>query len=382
MPSDPRIDSRVIYNRIRRWFARNARALPWRGDTDPYRIWISEVMLVQTTVSVAMARYPRFLRRFPTLQSLASARLDSVLKEWEGLGYYHRARYLYQAARDIKAKHNGNFPRTYKAIRVLPGVGDYVAAAVSNFCFGARIPAIDANVARVAARLFGIHGDVRSSGVRRKVHQVLSELMALGNGAVWTDGLIEIGALICSPRTPRCDRCPLAPHCEAFRRGTQGSLGLPGERPSRRTVAVACGIIRRPDGRILIAQRPPHGLLPGLWEFPGGKRKGSESLSETCRREIREELGISVAVGQRCLVIRHAYSHYTVRLHVFECRYRSGIPKAIGCQKWRWVRPGDLSRFAFPTANRAIIRQINGSESQKSPRHARAGISTETSPPP
>jgi A/G-specific adenine glycosylase len=343
---------------LQRWFDRHARSLPWRGETDPYRIWISEIMLVQTTAAVAIKRYPRFLKRFPTLKSLARAQLDAVLKEWEGLGYYHRARFLHQAARVIAKEHRGRFPSTYEEIRALPGVGDYCAGAIYNFSFGGRAVAVDANIARVAARFFKIPGDVRSSGARAAIHRRLTELMTAGRGAIWTDGLIEVGARICLPRKPDCKRCPLRQDCLAYQSGKPTRYGIPVKTPARRVVAVACGIIRRADGRILIAQRPEHGLLPGLWEFPGGKRNGNETLSETCRREIAEELGISVTVGARRTVIRHAYSHYTVRLHVFECRYRRGHPRALGCQRWRWVRIRDLSRYAFPTANRVIIAEL------------------------
>ena len=357
------LNSKAVYRRLQRWFSAHARKLPWRGLTDPYRIWVSEVMLVQTTVAVASQRYPRFLKRFPTLWSLATATQHDVMKEWEGLGYYHRARYLHQAARIIQSQHDGTFPETYERIRALPGAGDYVAAAVANFCFGGRVPAIDANVARVAARLFAIAGDVRSSGVRGKIRTSLGRLMTTGRGAIWTDGLIEVGALICTPRSPHCPKCPLRQECLAFRQGRSEQYGLPAVAKPRHEVHVACGIIRRDDGRILIAQRLESGLLPGLWEFPGGKRQGRESLAETCRREIAEELAIDVTVEKKRMVIRHVYSHYAVRLHVFECRLLSGKPRKIGCQNWQWVRPAALTRFAFPSANRAIIEAIVGTGS-------------------
>jgi A/G-specific adenine glycosylase len=356
------LNARLLYKRLERWFARHARELPWRGLTDPYRIWVSEVMLVQTTVAVAIKRYPRFLKKFPTLRSLAHAPLGEVMKEWEGLGYYHRPRYLHQAARIIESSFKGTFPSSYEDIRALPGVGDYVAAAVSNFCFGTRLPAVDANVARVGARLFGIRGDVRSARVRSRIHQRLVELQVCGRGQIWTDGLIEVGALICTPRTPRCAICPLRRDCRAYLAGHQERFGLLGAKASRTEVQVACGVIRRADGRILIAQRPETGLLPGLWEFPGGKRQGRESLADTCRREIREELAIEIGIGEKLMTIRHAYSHYTVRLHVFECSYLSGRPRKLGCQDWRWVRPIEMKRYAFPTANRAIIEAILSSK--------------------
>jgi A/G-specific adenine glycosylase len=354
----PHADPSAVYRRLKRWFDRHARRMPWRGLTDPYRIWVSEIMLVQTTAVVAIKRYPRFLKRFPTLKSLADAPLDAVMKEWEGLGYYHRARYLHQAARIIRTEHRGRFPQTYDEIRALPGVGDYVAAAVANFSFAARVPAIDANVARVMARFSAVAGDVRSSRVRSQAYRQLTQLMTVGSGALWTDGLIELGAVVCAPRKPNCEGCPLKGDCKALAQGKPDRYGLPGAKPPRSEVSVACGIIRRADGRILIAQRLETGLLPGLWEFPGGKRNGNEPLSQTCSREIEEELGITVTVGKRRMLIRHAYSHYHVRLHVFECAYQQGKPQATGCQRWRWVRPAELSRYAFPAANRKIIADL------------------------
>lgn len=360
MRTHPRPDPWRTYRRLARWFRRHARPMPWRGETDPYRIWVSEIMLVQTTAVVAGKRYPRFLRRFPSLKSLARASRDSVLKEWEGLGYYHRARYLHQAAQRIVKEHGGRFPRDYDTIRALPGVGDYVAAAIVNFCFGGRVPPVDANVARTGARLFAVPGDVRSGGVRRRITGHLGDLMTVGRGALWTDALIEVGAVLCRPRSPCCGQCPLRADCAAHADGHVERFGLPGTKPAPREVQVACGVIQRRDGKILIAQRPEDGLLPGLWEFPGGKREGNERLAATCAREIAEELGITVVVGPRQMVIRHAYSHYRVRLSVFNCRYRSGKPSAIGCGRFRWVRPQDLARYAFPAANRRIVEFLRG----------------------
>ncbi len=351
-------DATMIYRKLARWLKSVGREFPWRDETDPYRVWISEIMLVQTTAAVGMKRYPRFIKRFPTLRSLARASTDEVMKEWEGLGYYHRARNLHRAAQIIARDHAGRFPSDYDSIHALPGIGDYVAAAIENLCFDGRRPAIDANIARIGARLFAIGGDIRAGGTRRRVQSALESLMRRGQGRVWTESLMDLGATLCTPRNPHCDRCPLAAHCLAFRDGIQGQVGLPAARPARREVNVACGIIRRKDERILIARRLPSGLLPNLWEFPGGKRDGNETLANTCRREIREELDVDVEVGRRRMVIRHAYSHYTVRLHVFECQYLSGRPHAIGCQKFRWVRPAELSRLAFPAANHQIISML------------------------
>lgn len=351
-------DPKATYRKLSRWFAGNARPFPWRGEIDPYRVWISEIILVQTTAVVGVPRYQRFLKCFPTLQSLMSASIDDVMKEWEGLGYYHRARNLHRAAQVIRSEHKGRFPATYEDIRRLPGVGDYCAAAIHNFCYGGRRVPLDANVARVGARLFGVRGDIKASKTRRLIHAKLSELMSVGKGAMWTESLIGLGATVCAPRNPKCEACPLSDSCSANRSGHQASLGLPVKRTQRKVVNVACGIIRRSDGRILIAQRLETGLLPNLWEFPGGKRDGNESLAETCRREIREELAVEVSVGKRRMMIEHAYSHYAVRLHVFECRYESGRPRAIGCQRFRWMRVRDLENLAFPAANKRIVAEL------------------------
>ncbi len=345
----------VVYGRLSRWFTKNARPFPWRGETDPYRVWISEIILVQTTATVGVPRYERFLKRFPTLSSLIRAQVDDVMKEWEGLGYYHRARNLHRAAQLIASEHGGRFPSDYDSIRALPGIGDYCAAAIHNFCFGGRRVPIDANVARVGARLFGVHGDVRSSRTRSDINRNYESLMSVGQGSIWTEALIGLGATVCTPRNPKCDVCPLSQSCVARCLGLESTLGLPAKREVRKVVNVACGIIRRTDGRVLIAQRLETGLLPSLWEFPGGKRDGSESLADACKREIREELAVTVKVGKRRMVIEHAYSHYAVRLHVFECRYKTGTPKAIGCQKFRWMKVGELDSLAFPTANKRII---------------------------
>jgi A/G-specific adenine glycosylase len=321
-------------------------------------VWVSEIILVQTTAAVGIERYRRFLKRFPTLRSLSRASVDDVMKEWEGLGYYHRARHLHRAAQIIATQHAGKFPSDYDAILALPGVGDYCAAAIYNFCFSGHRPPLDTNVARVGARLFGIAGDVRSPKTRRAIHERLSELMKSGSGSIWTDALIDLGATVCLPRSPRCDICPLADLCVAHARGLERTIGLPQPRAPRKVVNVACGIIRRADGRILIAQRPETGLLPNLWEFPGGKRDGRESFASTCSREIKEELGISIEVGSRRMIIAHGYSHYAVRLHVFECRYKSGRPRAIGCQQFRWMEAAELKTLAFPAANRRIIETL------------------------
>lgn len=348
----------LVYRKLSRWFANNSRPFPWRGEIDPYRVWISEIILVQTTAAVGVPRYKRFLKRFPTLRSLIRSSVDDVMKEWEGLGYYHRARNLHRSAQIIGREHSGRFPSDYDTIRSLPGIGDYCAAAIHNFCFGGRRVPLDANVARVGARLFGIEGDVRSSATRRRVQDRYELLMTVGKGSLWTEALIGLGATVCSPRSPECDACPLNTACIARQHGLQSKFGLPRKRPDRKVVNVACGIIRRADGRLLIAQRPETGLLPNLWEFPGGKREGNESLATTCSREIKEELGVTVDVQNRRAVIEHAYSHYAVRLHVFGCRYRSGKPRPIGCQKFRWLKVDELAALAFPTANRRIIADL------------------------
>ena len=315
------------------------------------------MMLQQTQVDTVIPYFERFTKRFPTLKALADAPLDEVLKLWEGLGYYARARNLHRAARIVVREFNGRFPKTVEGLMRLPGVGRYSAGAIASLAFGVDAPALDGNVARVLCRVFAIRRDPRDNRARDELWSLAGSLLPQGQAGTFNEALMELGATICTPRAPKCESCPIAAHCEARRRGIQEQLPVKRARKLTPHYDVTAAVIRR-NGRLLIAQRPHEGMLGGLWEFPGGKREAGESLEECLRREILEELRIEIEVGAPVVVVKHAYTHFRITLHAFECRVLSGRPQAIGVADFKWVRLSELDRYAFAATDRKIIQAL------------------------
>jgi A/G-specific adenine glycosylase len=354
------------------WYDRQRRDLPWRDEPDPYRVWVSEVMLQQTQVTTVIPYYERFLRRFPRLADLAAASLDEVLKVWEGLGYYARARHLHAAARRVMADYGGQLPANYASLRRLPGLGDYTAGALASIAFGERVPAVDGNVKRVLARLFAVSRPVGEGATARRLRAAAAELTPPDRPGDFNQALMELGATLCLPAAPRCLLCPVQAECAGLAQGIQESL--PAKSPHRTLphYDVTAGVIRRDDGCLLIAQRKPEAMLGGLWEFPGGKCRPGETLPDCLRREIREELDVEIEVGRQLTTIRHGYTHFRISLHVFECRYLRGEPQALDCADWRWVGPDRLADFAFPVTDQKIIQTIAASPAPAKPPTAHA----------
>lgn len=311
-------------------------------------------MLQQTRVDQMLPYYRRFMRLWPTLERLAAAPLADVVKAWEGLGYYRRAQLLHRTARTLK----GNRRITVDDLAACPGIGPYTLAAVGSITLGAPLPVIDGNVRRVVARILALRHLPTSGAGNAAIQRRVNEWIDVRRPGDWNQALMELGALICTPRNPDCARCPVRGFCKAY--ADSDPERYPRRSPTRRRPHrhIAAAVIRRRDGRILIAQRPAEGLLPNLWEFPGGKQERGEALSACCRREIREELGIEIDVGDRIAKIDHAYSHYSITLHVFDCRLRSGRPRALGCQDWRWAHAGELPEYPFPRANWPVVRAL------------------------
>jgi A/G-specific adenine glycosylase len=341
--------------RLLAWYRASHRDLPWRRTGDIYAVWVSEVMLQQTRVETVIPYYERFLARFPTAASLAAAPLQDVLKLWEGLGYYGRARHFHRAAQRVVAEHGGRVPTDYEAFRALPGVGDYIAAAVLSIAAGAPHAVVDGNVLRVWARFRGIGEEVRAAKVVRRIREELRAAIPADEPGDFNQALMELGATVCTPSSPRCPLCPLAAECTAFHEGRTAELPVRSVRPAVPHHRIAVAVIRRRDGRLLIQQRPPEGLLGGLWEFPGGKIEPGETPEEAVRRECREETGLDVAVEAELAEVRHAYSHFSVTLHVFACRAsgrtRAGRPR-------RWVRAAELDDLPFPAANKKFFARL------------------------
>ena len=351
------INRSALARKLISWFETNARDLPWRRRRTPYRVWLSEMMLQQTQVDTVIPYFKRFTARFPGVRALADAPLGEVLKLWEGLGYYARARNLHWAAQVVSRELGGHFPKTVEGLMRLPGIGRYSAGAIASLAFGFDAPILDGNVARVLCRVFAIERDPRDSRTRGELWSLAESLLPKGHAAKFNEGLMELGATVCTPRAPKCKVCPIAAMCEARRRGIQERLPVRRARKATPHYDVTAAVIRK-NGRVLIAQRPADGMLGGLWEFPGGKRKPGESLEACLRREIREELRLEIETGDQITAVKHAYTHFRITLHAFECRVVSGRPQAIGVADFKWARMSELDRYAFAVTDRKIITRM------------------------
>lgn len=343
------------------WYAQNARQLPWRGETDPYRVWVSEIMLQQTRIETVIPYYQRWIERFPSLQALASASKQAVLQAWEGLGYYSRARNLLRGAQMIVNEFGGRFPTDRQSIARLPGVGRYTAGAIAAIAFGLDEAALDGNTRRVLSRVFNLELPARSSQGERQLWKYAAEHLPAGRAGDYNQALMDLGATICTPRAPDCQRCPLENLCQARQLGVQAARPVARPRPAVPHYLVTAAVIRQ-DGRVLIARRPEDGLLGGLWEFPGGKVEPGEDLPQGLSREINEELAVQIAVHEPVGVFTHAYTHFRVTLHAFYCRLTSGDPHPVEASDLRWVYPFELKDYPMGKIDRQIARLLERSE--------------------
>lgn len=345
----------ILTDKLIDWYQKNKRDLPWRRTSDPYKIWVSEVMLQQTQVQQVLPYYEKFIEKYPDIESVSSASLSDLLKVWEGMGYYSRARNLLNAGQMIVKKHNGKMPTTHDELLKIPGIGPYTAAAVASIAFNEDYPVVDGNVLRVLSRVFKIEEFPKKKDVKTKFVNAAKALLPAGRASDFNQAIMELGALICTPKKPKCSSCPINFFCQAYQTMADPSV-LPAKAPSKSKphYDVAIGIVWK-SGRILIDQRPENGLLGGLWEFPGGKQERGETLEQCVIREIREEMAIDVRVQGPFLTVQHAYSHFRITLHSFQCQYVDGVPKPKTSINWRWVSPGQLKRFPFPSANKKIL---------------------------
>lgn len=344
------------------WYAENARSLPWRGRSSPYAVWVSEVMLQQTRVETVIPYYRRWMERFPTVASLAAASEEEVLRFWEGLGYYARARNLWRAAQQIQQEHHGELPADVAALRKLPGIGAYTAAAIASIAFGQDEATLDGNIRRVLARLIASRTPLRTPQSDRELLQFAQAQLPPGKAGEYNQALMDLGATICIPRQPRCELCPLSADCQSFQQGIQNEIPLTKPKNFLPHYVVTAAVIAQND-QFLITQRPRQGLLGGLWEFPGGKCEAGESLESCLRREIREELALEIEVGESFGVYRHAYTHYRVTLYAFRCTLPNGHqPTPLEGQAFCWVSRQQLAQFPMGKIDRQIARQLLAEE--------------------
>lgn len=359
--ADPRIDNAAETRRaLLGWFDGNKRDLPWRRSRDPYEIWLSEVMLQQTTVATVTPRWRRFLDRWPTVAQLAAASLEEVLHEWSGLGYYARARNLHKAAQCIVREHDGELPRSFAALRKLPGFGDYTAAAVASIAFGEQVAVLDVNVERVLARLVALRENPRKGAARTGIRRLAETLLDPRRPGDGNQAMMELGALVCTPRSPACHTCPVARYCRARSLGSPEQFpSLPGKKTFEQ-VREAAVLVTDRRGRVLLLRRPGGVSFGGMWETPRVEIRQGEAGPEAARRAVAELAGLWVVlVPEPVLRIRHTVMQRRIELFVYGASEWEGKPRPCALhEEARWVRPGEWLDLPLSTTQRRIAREL------------------------
>lgn len=350
--------ARAIERDLIPWFLAQQRDLPWRKNRTPYRVWISELMLQQTRVDTVIPYYQRFMRAFPSLAALARAREQDVLKAWEGLGYYGRARRARETAIRLVEQSRGRFPRTPAELQQLPGIGTYTAAAIASLAYGYPSAVVDGNVIRVVSRWFGLKRRADDPRLKAQVQELSQALLPPGQAADFNEAVMELGALLCSPRAPRCKDCPMASVCHAASSGNAEAYPAAKVRSRPPVRHVGAGVIVGPDGRILIAQRKSDAMLGGMWEFPGGGVEEGETIPGCIARELKEELGLTVRVGEPVITVKHTFTHFTMFLHAYFVYPVRGKPRPLGCADWAWVEIDAIAGYPLPRADQKIYAAV------------------------
>ncbi len=350
--------SNPITRRLLSWYTKEARSLPWRETQDPYAIWVSEVMLQQTRVDTVIPYYRRFLSLFPDVGSLAGASIEEVLKAWENLGYYSRARNLHKAARIVMSEMGGKLPGSLEAWMRLPGVGVYTASAILSFAFGKSLPAMDGNVRRVLSRLYALEGCIDDPATLGRIREIAEAIVPSRDASSFNQALMDLGATICTPRKPSCNECPVKGFCLAYSRNVQETLPIRKRRAPLPQKEMTAALIRDGRGRYLVVRRPEEGLLGGLWKFPGGERRGTETIKRAVARTVLEEVGVHVEAESKVGVIEHVFTHFRMSLQVFRCRKEKGTPRPLQCADWKWAGQSTLRALPLSNADRKILETL------------------------
>jgi len=343
------------------WFEQNARPLPWRESYDPYQVWISEIMLQQTQMDRAVGYFNRWIDRFPDVFAVAAAGIEDIHKLWEGLGYYSRAKNIHKTAQILVERHGGRLPDDPAALRALPGIGEYAAGAIASLAFGRDVAAVDANAVRVMARLFDVDTPVSLAATRRRIASLAEGLIPSGRARAFNQAVMELGALVCTPKNPRCAACPLAARCQARHLDVIDDRPVLGPAKAVVPLSVASGLLIH-KGRVFIQKRMPYGVWAGLWEFPGGSIEQDETPEAAIVREFAEETELAVAVTDRLAVIKHGYTTYRVTLHCFALRLADPLtppaPILHAATGSAWAGLNDLDGLAFPAGHRKLIDRL------------------------
>jgi A/G-specific adenine glycosylase len=351
---------RSFRRRLPAWFERHARKLPWRRNRDPYSVWVSEIMLQQTQVATVIGYFDRFLTAFPTIAALAAADEHAVLRLWEGLGYYRRARQLQKAAQLIVAEHGGTFPRDPEVVRRLPGIGRYTAGAVLSIAFDARAPILEANTLRLLSRLLAFDGDPRSTAGQRLLWAMADAVLPQRGSGCMNQALMELGSLLCTPRAPQCDVCPVAMLCRANQQGRQLEIPRPPAKRAIEAVREAAVLVRR-RGRVLLLRWPEGRRFARLWDFPRFPLEAARSAD--VQREMAEKVlaltGAVIAVDRHVKTLTHGVTRFRITLECYECTYLSQGTKTATALETRWLRPAELEAYPLSSTGRKLARLLH-----------------------
>lgn len=340
-----------VRNRLLDWFRHHRRTMPWRENPTPYYVWLAEVMLQQTQVATVIPYFERFVARFPTIEALASAPIEEVLRYWEGLGYYARARHLHETAKRI-VQAGGELPKQVDKLRELPGIGAYTAGAIASIAFQQPEPVVDGNVTRVLARLLWLKGNLQRGKAHRALWQIARQMVDPHHPGDFNQALMELGSTVCTPLKPACEQCPLQSLCSAFARGAPTAVPeAVAAKPTQKAVDVSVVVLHA--GSILLAKRPEQGLWAGLWEFPRATWRGREEL-ETVAQQALDSVGVQAELGQVLGRVRHAVTYSRIELYGYLCRFVSGTPRSTYYVQIEWVPLDQLTEYALPTPQRRL----------------------------
>jgi A/G-specific adenine glycosylase len=358
----PLFDARqkaTFRRRLLAWYQMHARDLAWRQTRDPYRIWLSEIMLQQTTVAMATPHFERFAAAFPTVQDLAAADEQTILRMWEGLGYYRRARNLHAAARQVVSELNGEFPSDVPALMKLPGVGRYTAGAIASFAFDVRAPIVEVNTSRVLARLTAFASNPSNPTGQRHLWRTAEDLLPTRGAGRFNYALMELGALVCKPAQPLCDKCPVARHCQAFQQGMQNELPRLPARQKPTAVREAAVVVYK-SGHVLLRQRTRGERWELMWDFPRFELESEGPLfaREEIVAKVRTQTGVLCDPGNLLTTIRHGVTRFRITLDCYEAQFRSGRVRSTGDSPTRWVKPTGLTDFPLSVSARQLTRLL------------------------